>query len=124
MSAEAPSLTPSSASVTVTEGDIAVLACIASGDPAPVLSWYHIGTLLVGETGENLTLEGVGREEEGVYECVASNQVGDNRATITLVVQSEHLLLVFFSSYFLCTVIAVHSRFILLLIISSLCLLI
>ena len=89
--AEAPSVTPSPATVTVTEGDTAVLSCVVTGDPTPVLSWYHTGTLLPGETEGSLTLEGVGREEEGLYECVASNQVGDDRAIITLVVYSEHL---------------------------------
>ena len=89
--AEAPSVTPSPATVTVTEGDTAVLTCVVSGDPPPVLSWYHTGTLLSGETRDSLTLEGVGGEEEGLYECVGSNQVGDDRAIITLVVYSEHL---------------------------------
>ena len=89
--AEAPSVTPSPATVTVTEGDTAVFSCVVTGDPTPVLSWYHMGTLLPGETGGSLTLEGVGREEEGPYECVASNQVGDDRAIITLIVYSEHL---------------------------------
>ena len=84
-----PSLTPSPASVTVTEGDTAVLTCTVTGDPSPVISWYHSGTQLAGETQTSLTLEGVEREEEGMYECVASNQVGDDRATITLVVQSK-----------------------------------
>ena len=86
-----PSLTPSPSSVTVTEGETALLTCEVTGDPTPILSWYHMGTLLEGESGTSLRLEGVEREEEGEYECVASNPAGDDRATVTLVVHSESL---------------------------------
>ena len=48
-----------------------------------------MGTLLDGQIGTSLRLTEVGREDEGQYECVGSNVVGDDRATITLIVYSE-----------------------------------
>ena len=86
-----PSLTPSPPTVTVTEGDTALLTCAVIGDPFPVLTWYRMGTLLAGESGTSLTLVGVVKEQEGVYECAASSLAGDDRASIMLVVNSESL---------------------------------
>lgn len=84
-----PSLTPSPSTVTITEGDSATLTCIVTGDPTPVLTWYRMGTLLTDETETTLILEEVEKEDEGDYECVASNLAGDDRAIITLVIYSK-----------------------------------
>lgn len=65
-----------------------VLTCTASGNPDPVISWYHIDSLLL-ETGVSVVLEEVEREDEGVYECVAVNLAGSDRDNVTLTVHSE-----------------------------------
>lgn len=46
-------------------------------------------TVLAGESGTSLTLVGVVKEEEGEYECVASNEAGNDRTSVILVVNSE-----------------------------------
>lgn len=84
-----PSLTPSPPTVTITEGDAALLTCAVIGDPLPVLMWYHMGTVITGENGTILTLEGVRKDQEGEYECRASNVAGEDQATVTLVVNSK-----------------------------------
>lgn len=84
-----PSLTPSPPTVTVTEGDTALLTCAVTGDPLPILMWYHMGTLIAGESETSLTLEGVREDQEGEYECLASNLAGEDQAVVTLVVNSE-----------------------------------
>lgn len=48
-----------------------------------------MGTVIAGESGTMLTLEGVGKDQEGEYECRASNVAGDDQAIVTLVVNSE-----------------------------------
>ena len=68
---------------------MATLTCAVTGNPLPVLTWYHMGTLLEGEMGASLTLEEVRKDQGGQYECAASNEAGDDRATVTLIVNSE-----------------------------------
>ena len=61
-----------------------LLPCTISGDPQPVVTWYHAGAVLPGEMADSLTLVGVAKDDEGMYECAGSNQAGNARATITL----------------------------------------
>uniref|UniRef100_A0AAQ5XJ05 receptor protein-tyrosine kinase n=1 Tax=Amphiprion ocellaris TaxID=80972 RepID=A0AAQ5XJ05_AMPOC len=59
-----------------------VLACYASGVPQPYIIWYKNGArveespgITLGEEGA-LTIERVKKDDEGLYECVASNVEG------------------------------------------------
>lgn len=52
-----------------------------------------MGTIIAGESGTILTLERVGKDQEGEYECRASNVAGEDQAIVTLVVNSESFII-------------------------------
>ena len=66
----------------VVENDVAIIACTATGIPAPtVVSWLKNGELLplIGTKSivspGNLRLAYVSRSDAGYYQCVAQNSV-------------------------------------------------
>ena len=86
------------AMVTVNEGDTAVLDCNATGNPPPVVSWFH-SSLLIPEEGDisiyqaandSLVLMNVSEEDDGDYVCLAVNEAGSEMAHILLVVNGNH----------------------------------
>lgn len=68
--------------VEVKKGTSVRLECKASGNPVPKITWSRRNNLLPG--GEQtmvtpiLTLDRVDRHQAGVYQCTASNGVGDD----------------------------------------------
>ncbi|KAG5673018.1 hypothetical protein PVAND_003096 [Polypedilum vanderplanki] len=72
---------PSSGQITARKGGAVTLECKASGNPVPQVSWTKksgTGKSLarIGE-GPILTLERVERQQSGVYQCTADNNVGE-----------------------------------------------
>uniref|UniRef100_A0AC34QGF1 Ig-like domain-containing protein n=1 Tax=Panagrolaimus sp. JU765 TaxID=591449 RepID=A0AC34QGF1_9BILA len=67
-------------SVKFSEGDTAILHCPVYGYPTPEVEWYKDGEALDYETGhfeqrkEMLYIHDVGRDDEGLYRCKATNK--------------------------------------------------
>jgi acid phosphatase len=58
-------------------GGMATFSCSATGNPPPALQWRRDGEPLPGRTGPTLTLTGIGPDDAGTYDCVASGACGD-----------------------------------------------
>ncbi|XP_076438690.1 interference hedgehog-like isoform X2 [Babylonia areolata] len=82
---------PGHGRVRVQPGDDVKLTCTGGAYPAPTITWFHNGHKLrstrrsAGEV-HALHLRQVGKEDEGVYVCELSNQVGQASAVIMLTV--------------------------------------
>ena len=83
--------------VTVTEGDMAVLDCNATGNPPPIVSWFH-SSLPVPEpddprvsqaANDSLIVEEVEEGDGGEYVCQAVNEAGTETAQLQLVVNGK-----------------------------------
>ena len=62
-----------------------VLTCIATGNPAPVITWYKDGQT-ISDSDSNffqLTISELGLEQRGFYSCEASNYIDGSRKVIT-----------------------------------------
>ena len=108
---------PNQLNYTVNMGDTVTFECVATGIPAPSITWLRNGMELNNtvdcrvaenprdvisvqdETGETvfqstrtLTLNGTEDDDSGDYECMASNDAmpGENMAPFELIVQSEY----------------------------------
>jgi len=89
----------SNTSTIITEGDTITITCEALGYPLPTIVWSKTnGTLSdrvsvsdnvpIGNGNEtsvsvNLTLTNVSREDTGLYQCTASNSVGNDIRTVS-----------------------------------------
>lgn len=71
--AVAPALSKIPAARTITEGDVAIFHCTASGNPTPEIKWMRDDTIV--DTGETLTFDTL-RDDSGEYWCVAENGFG------------------------------------------------
>lgn len=72
----------------VLPGETAEVACTAKGSPNPTISWNRNGES-IGESGRarvlaNGVLQVTDLQEAETYTCVASNDYGDDRETMTL----------------------------------------
>ncbi|XP_030001567.1 vascular endothelial growth factor receptor kdr-like isoform X1 [Sphaeramia orbicularis] len=72
-----------------------VLACFALGVPRPYIMWYKNGIpvgkgpgITLGEDGV-LTIERVKKDDEGLYECVASNVMGVAKTSAVVTVLGD-----------------------------------
>ena len=74
----------------VNETGSAVFQCSASGNPKPMIVWSKLenGTevALQGSSGERLHLKNVSRNDAGVYQCLATNILGQVRRAARLAV--------------------------------------
>ena len=85
------------------EGDTASFTCLATGGPAPTISWYFNGALLadgathtISETSVNittinstLTIMSVESSDVGTYTCNATNVVSSDTSSGVLTVNGE-----------------------------------
>lgn len=72
---------PASGQLTARKGGTITMECKASGNPVPSIQWTRKNNVLpTGEKmveGFSITLEMIDRHQSGVYQCTASNGVGD-----------------------------------------------
>ena len=104
---------PFQTSYTVNMGDVVTFQCVATGIPAPSITWFRNGTELsnsrvtVGDPSENTTTDGDGEMilqtslsltlsvtedgDSGSYECRASNAAtpGEDSESFEVIVQSK-----------------------------------
>ncbi|KAK6469179.1 opioid-binding protein/cell adhesion molecule-like isoform X1 [Huso huso] len=72
-----PRIANISTDITVNEGSSITLMCLAIGRPEPTVTWRHLSSRahrFVSE-GEYLEVTEISKEQSGVYECSASNDV-------------------------------------------------
>ena len=69
-----PTLTTAPSDTTVHLGSTATFICVASGIPAPSISWV-VGTRVVGQ-GNTLAVNNVAESDAAAYFCVATNDAG------------------------------------------------
>ncbi|XP_040288173.1 protein CEPU-1-like isoform X5 [Bufo bufo] len=72
-----PTIVEISSNIVVNEGNNVSLSCIATGRPEPVVNWRYLSPKAHGFMSEDEYLEitGITREQSGVYECSAANDV-------------------------------------------------
>ena len=74
---------PSNSVRNVTEGEAVPLVCVASGYPAPTVTWTKDGRT-VGVNG-NATIVKSTKDDGGEYICTATNGVGESKTTTVIV---------------------------------------
>lgn len=80
------------ATVIANEGSGAVLDCLATGDPSPVVTWFfnsaqlpNQGSTRIQQTSNNsLVISPVRAADEGGYICRATNAAGTESASVQL----------------------------------------
>ncbi|XP_005734964.1 neuronal growth regulator 1 isoform X1 [Pundamilia nyererei] len=71
-----PKIYDISPDITVNEGSNVSLICTASGKPEPTITWRHITPLAKKyDSGENLNITGITKDQAGDYECSALNDI-------------------------------------------------
>ncbi|MFT3869892.1 MAG: immunoglobulin domain-containing protein [Nibricoccus sp.] len=79
-----PSFTTQPQSASTNVGGSVTFTAAASGSPAPVLQWYHDGTLLSGKTAASLTLANVQTADAGSYTVTATNSAGSVTSSVVV----------------------------------------
>ncbi|KAL1790649.1 vascular endothelial growth factor receptor 2 [Sigmodon hispidus] len=90
----APMITRNLENQTTTIGETIEVACPASGNPAPHITWFKDNETLVEDSGivlkdgnRNLTIRRVRKEDEGLYTCQACNVLGCARAETLFIIE-------------------------------------
>lgn len=65
---------PSDTSVLL--GGQAMLSCIVTGEPQPIITWYKDGEAIPGQMTPTLLITSVETSDRGMYSCRASNSEG------------------------------------------------
>lgn len=71
-----------------TEGEDAILFCDVSGVPPPLVSWFNDKNDNV-NNGSLWKLSSVSRNDNGTYQCIASNTCGMDSKTFDVIVQRK-----------------------------------
>ncbi|XP_001920501.5 hemicentin-1 [Danio rerio] len=90
-----PSISPGPFNVTVVTGQRAVLSCESTGIPAPQVSWRRNGSPISVDQSSAYRLMSSGSlvitsptaEDEGYFECTVTNEVGEERRVIEVILQ-------------------------------------
>ena len=85
--------------VIVNEGSRAILDCVATGSPIPIVSWFRDSISLPNPAipriqqapNNSLLISGVEKSDEGEYVCQASNAAGVATVTVELTVYGKQL---------------------------------
>lgn len=88
-----PTITKELSSITTTMAATIKMGCAASGHPLPQIEWYRNGALILSNSvtvfeGGQLRIHSVDPTDEGIYQCLARNEVGQVFSTAFLTVRS------------------------------------
>ena len=90
-----PAVVVSPEMLTVNEGGSASFWCSASGNPEPTVTWSKLGSqseiIQSAVSGGRLELKKVTGNDSGVYQCSATNILGDSRKVVRLTVNCKFL---------------------------------
>ena len=96
-SISSPAVVVSPVTLAVNEGGTASFQCSASGNPEPAVSWSKLNNqsevTQSAVSGGKLEFKKVTGSDTGVYQCSATNILGNSRAVARLVVNGEFLVI-------------------------------
>ena len=97
-SISSPAVVVSPVTLTVNEGGAASFQCSASGNPEPAVVWNKQNSQLKisqsAVSGEMLQLKHVTGSDTGLYQCSATNILGDSRKVVRLIVNGKFLVMI------------------------------
>lgn len=77
--------------VYVQQGSVLFLKCKAEGVPKPVVTWRKDGRLIQNKTDETyFKRENASKDDEGKYECEASNSAGSDRYKVDVIIKGTN----------------------------------
>ncbi|XP_072409577.1 sialic acid-binding Ig-like lectin 13 [Chiloscyllium punctatum] len=79
-------------SITITEGDSALITCSVKSFPASNLTWKHLDVIMNSSTSHNelwMEIPHVAPRDTGDYQCVAQNEHGTVEGSLSITVQCE-----------------------------------
>lgn len=77
--------------VHVQQGSVLFLQCKAEGVPKPVVTWRKDGRLIQNKTDETyFKRENASKDDEGKYECEASNPAGSDRYKVDVIIKGTN----------------------------------
>ena len=85
------------------QGQSLVLQCITSGFPQPMITWYfNMRQISVNDAPRlsitpdgNLIINGVVTDDDGLYQCVATNAAGSDDGTVNLTIHGKNSCSIF-----------------------------
>ena len=96
-SISSPAIVVSPVTLTVNEGGTAFFHCSASGNPEPTVAWNKLNSqsqiTQSAVSGGKLELKKVTGSDSGVYQCSATNILGNSQEVVRLVVNGEFLVI-------------------------------
>ena len=96
-SISSPAVVVSPVTLTVNEGGTAFFHCSASGNPEPRVAWNKLNSqsqiTQSAVSGGKLELKKVTGSDSGVYQCSATNFLGNSQEVVRLVVNGEFLVI-------------------------------
>ena len=99
-SISSPAVFVSPVTLTVNEGGSASFQCSASGNPEPAVVWRKLDNqseiIQLAVSGGKLQLMNVTRNDPGLYQCSATNILGNTREVVRLAVNGKVLIIVIF----------------------------
>ena len=97
-SISSPAVVVSPVMLTVNEGDTASFQCSTSGNPEPALMWNNLDNQSEisqsAVSGGKLQLKHVTGNDTGLYQCSATNILGDSRKVVRLTVNCTFLVMI------------------------------
>ena len=95
-SISSPAVVVSPVTLTVNEGESASFQCSASGNPEPTIGWSKLNSQSnisqSAVSGGKLQLKHVIGSDTGLYQCSATNILGDSRKVVRLTVNGKLLV--------------------------------
>ena len=97
-SISSPAVVVSPMTLIVNEGGLASFQCSASGNPEPTLAWSKLNSQSkISQSvvsGGKLQLKHVTGSDTGLYQCSATNILGDSRKVVRLTVNGKFLVMI------------------------------
>ena len=97
-SISSPAVVVSPVTLTVNEGGTASFQCSASGNPEPSVTWSKLNSQSKisqsAVSGGKLELKHVTGNDTGLYQCSATNILGDSRKVVRLTVNGKLVVMI------------------------------